>query len=1597
MEVFLGLLGMLAIAWILLGPILFFTQSSRLSDLTQELARLRREIDKLKAQPPAPRRDTPLPSVTTSAPQPPKPQWDREKSRPTVLPGKAAPAHSDEPIVTVPAAEVEVVSTDPITPQPAASQEIWDKLREQQAERNTQKADVSAVTVAISHSDSQTEPVAVINAAAHNEQNPPPEKAARDTGSFEELVASQWLSWVGAVAVMVGAGLFLKYAINEGWLGHTGRVALGILAGVATFVGAAFAMKKDYRVLTEGLAGAAMGILYFSLFAASDHLYNLLPVNAVYAGMILVTTAGLSFAGVFASQPTAVLAMLGGFLTPIMLSRGGGTVTALFSYILILDLGVLGLATFRSWGKLHLLNFFGTLLMWLGWLAGGYKAADLGITVFWISVFGILFSLLGMWRHVIRKEISSNQDTVLMLLNPIAYFGALYVLTKAEYSQYHGLFALLVAAYYLGLGAFGYLRNPGQTQVVVTLVGVGLSFVTLAVPLQLSGHWIVIAWAVESLLLIEIGLRYEKPGFRLTGFLLLTVVQVHMILYAGGTLSGPRDFHTGFVRRMWETPVSVEPARSALGGVINGRSLSFAINAIVLAILAWEYRRREKTDYMARSEEAYQRLGIKTGVPDASKVSAILIPLVPVIVLVMGLLETFVHGVRASWSVATHLSVLPIWLSLFALATIVAYRRMMDVTSLGGLSKFLYGVTGCLFLVFFLTRFPDWSSDAGALWGWTLFNPRGLGFLSALTATLVGAMQFSRCGPDEHDGKQIAATLTVAVPLVLLGMCLTETFAFGQRHSWIWATQMAQVTIWLSVFSVGTLIAARKLSDSRPLTLQSGLFYCGTILLAATLIVCSLGDIVARGQTVTLETYAHVLANPRTLALFVSGVALALGAFGHSRSLHRDERLMVALKVSIPLTALMLCLLECYAYGRRDSWIWAAYVSATGIVVALLTVPTRLAGVKLDREPRWVFAMSQLFFVASAAIISFLFMGTLMTWSGAAASVGPAWRIPFMNPRGVAFLLTIAAGLVCRKLLPPESKTPDASVKIPTMEGAPLAWFSYAVTFLMFTIEVYALGKQLGWGTATSLAVTGTWLGLAIATVVGGIIWRSAEVRMCALGVFGLTTAKVFLYDVWYLDPKIRTVAFVGLGVALMATSFLYRRYRERIKDWIKPTSLLLAAGLLWGSGVATADETETADLSTQFTHRFEIAPVSPAPMSSTFDPEFIRIPVTGEIYAASRRGLDDLRLLVVDAEGVSTQIPYVLVTPQDEFGEADRSLTIEQHETQDGRTRVLLSAKSIEAPLDSIQLTVQCPDTEYVRPIELFGSNEREGDWRLLVNTAYLIDRRRDALRLIESTIPCPSSQFRYYKLEIDNQGRTPVSVTEARAHLVRRRSAPRVSYPITVESSAQLQLKTSEALLTLPGPVPIEKVEFDISGVEEYHRAAELSVLTETRTTPLMNLQLFHLNGVTLGHVATATFASQPIRQMRLTIQNGDDKPLNVTAARAFGIEWSIVVPTKSIVGRDAALYVGGAVSAPSYDLARISQIPDVERIASVSVTGGARNPAYREVVPRKPWAEEHSTLVWVFVFAGVIVLSGVAIQLLKVAAASEQAANPTSGSEA
>ena len=161
---------------------------------------------------------------------------------------------------------------------------------------------------------------------------------------------------------------------------------------------------------------------------------------------------------------------------------------------------MLGVASFRKWQPLQILAFCLTTLMWLGWFARWYDPTKLDTTLILLTAFFLLFALLGVWHNALRKQKAVPGDFFLMLATPVLYFIAVYAVTKDQYQAWHGVMAVALAGSYLGLAALQMRRNPASKNVVVALAGVAATFLTVAVPLQLTGHWIAIAWALESLL-----------------------------------------------------------------------------------------------------------------------------------------------------------------------------------------------------------------------------------------------------------------------------------------------------------------------------------------------------------------------------------------------------------------------------------------------------------------------------------------------------------------------------------------------------------------------------------------------------------------------------------------------------------------------------------------------------------------------------------------------------------------------------------------------------------------------------------------------------------------------------------------------------------------------------------------------------------------------------------------------------------------------------------------------------------------------------------------------------------------------------------------
>ncbi|REJ83290.1 MAG: DUF2339 domain-containing protein [Planctomycetota bacterium] len=695
------------------------------------------------------------------------------------------------------------------------------------------------------------------------------------SSSIEEILAGRWLGWAGAIALILCAGYGFKYAIDTEVLGPTGRVVIGIVIGMFAFAGAAYAMLQDYRWQGQALAGAAAGVLYFSLFAAHDF-YGLISIGPAFAGMAVVTVAVLAFSTIFHSQPTAIIGLIGGFLTPIMLSTGADRQWELFSYIFLLDLGVLGIASFRKWQPLQLTAFGFTLLMWLGWFREHYQPEKLTSTIILMTAFFLLFALLGVWHNTLKRLPAKPGDFVLMLATPVVYFIALYGVTKSDFSAWHGLMAVGLAGSYLGLAMLQLSRNPSGKPVIVCLAGIAASFLTVAIPLQLTGHWIAIAWAAESLLLVELGLRFGQPKLQWAGFGLLAVVQLILVFYSVQTFDHPGSFQTRF-RRVDPIAVDVMPSRviEAEGSqaadepswtdVFNGRSFSFLASALVMAILAWEYRRR-------RDSEATSVL-----LRESSLTAGWLTALVPMTLLGMMIVETFVLGYRYDWIGPTLVGLFTVWTALAAAMLLVTAVRVgpewLNRVGLG-----LFALVALLLLASLGGTLIDWRSEwhrlsgHGAIpgiWRLPLMNPRGVGFLSAMGAAIFGAVLFLRRDRDDSESEAIAGPLSMAgllgvfAHLTGLAMLTTETYAQGVIHDWKTWTALSITIVWLA-YAIGTIVA--------------GIYYRSGVvrILALALFVLTAGK-------VFLYDVFHVSEAWKWVAFGSLGVALMLVSFFYRR------------------------------------------------------------------------------------------------------------------------------------------------------------------------------------------------------------------------------------------------------------------------------------------------------------------------------------------------------------------------------------------------------------------------------------------------------------------------------------------------------------------------------------------------------------------------------------------------------------------------------------------------------------------------------------------------------------------------------------------
>ncbi|MDQ7072311.1 MAG: DUF2339 domain-containing protein [Gammaproteobacteria bacterium] len=324
---------------------------------------------------------------------------------------------------------------------------------------------------------------------------------------------------VGAIVLFFGVAFLLKYAADNSLL----PIELRLMAVIGVGVGLLITgwrlrdRKLDYGLV---LQGAGVGLLYLTVFASSKF-YHLLPVSLTFAIMLLLVALSGWLAIKQDAKLLAIFGAVGGFLAPVLMSTGGGSHIVLFSYYALLNVGILGIAWFKSWRILNLVGFLFTFIISAAWGYKAYQPENFASTEFFLILFFLFYltiSVLFAFKRASTHKLYVDGTIVFGL--PIIAFALQSELIKPfEYGD--AMTATVLAILYLVLAKRFWLpEHKGVRLLAESFLALGITFASLAVPLLLDGRWTAAVWSLEGAALVWVGLRQSHILSRGFGLLL---------------------------------------------------------------------------------------------------------------------------------------------------------------------------------------------------------------------------------------------------------------------------------------------------------------------------------------------------------------------------------------------------------------------------------------------------------------------------------------------------------------------------------------------------------------------------------------------------------------------------------------------------------------------------------------------------------------------------------------------------------------------------------------------------------------------------------------------------------------------------------------------------------------------------------------------------------------------------------------------------------------------------------------------------------------------------------------------------------------------
>ena len=413
------------------------------------------------------------------------------------------------------------------------------------------------------------------------------------SADLEALIGGRWFNRIGIIALLFAVSYFLKLAFDNNWIGPGGRVAIGMFLGALMLPWSQWLLGRGYSYFSEGIAGLGEATLFVSVWAGCQY-YTLYSRELGFAMLVVVTITMAVLALWRDSERIAFLSLLGGILTPALMSSGKNEQVVLFSYLLCLGAAALVISWRKNWQSLLPLAFTGTQLYFWDWYDTFYsRSGFFGSTLIFATLISLLYTAIPVARVVSQLPLRAL-DLLLVFANALTFSIVLYTLLWPLDRSLLTVFFLALAAGHLTIALLS-LDAEESTPPRLLYTGLALAFFTLAIPVRFEGNWITLIFAVEGAALVWAGFQYLRVLLRPSGYLLLAIAAFRLFDQpppAGTFLWNERSvsyviFIAGLGFALWGSQLHARSAddqeQTELG------ILAVAINVFALIALSLEF------------------------------------------------------------------------------------------------------------------------------------------------------------------------------------------------------------------------------------------------------------------------------------------------------------------------------------------------------------------------------------------------------------------------------------------------------------------------------------------------------------------------------------------------------------------------------------------------------------------------------------------------------------------------------------------------------------------------------------------------------------------------------------------------------------------------------------------------------------------------------------------------------------------------------------------------------------------------------------------------------------------------------------------------